>query len=45
MDRKTITIKFETWQELLRIKAELGKRSLDDVLKELIETWRRRRNE
>jgi len=39
--RKTITIKFETWQELLRLKAELGKRSLDEVLKELIEKWKR----
>jgi len=38
--RKTITIKFETWQELLKIKAELGKRSLDDVIRELIKAWK-----
>jgi len=35
--KKTITINFETWQKLLKLKAEKNFRSLDEVINYLIE--------
>jgi len=41
MSRKTITISLETWQVLLQLKGEINARSLDEVLRRLIEKWKR----
>jgi len=42
---KTITLKEDTWAELLKLKGELRARSLDDVIKRLIEKWRSSKHE
>jgi predicted CopG family antitoxin len=38
--RKTITLSYEIWKELLVLKAELNARSLDDVIRRLLEKWK-----
>jgi len=40
MGRKTVTISLERWRELLYLKGEMNVRSLDEVLKRLIEKWK-----
>lgn len=39
--KKTITLKVETWAELLKLKAELRTRSIDEVIMRLIKTWKK----
>lgn len=38
-DRKTISVKPETWQRLTKIKAEMIAESLDDVLTALMDSY------
>jgi len=40
---KTIRVSEEVWAELTRMKLELRKRTLSDVIAELIEAWKRSR--
>jgi predicted CopG family antitoxin len=40
MKKKTITVNVETWKELSKMKIDLGLKSLDDVIWELIRKWR-----
>ena len=40
--RKTITVGLETWKDLTRLKADFATRSLEDVIKKLIENWKKR---
>ena len=42
MPKKTMTIDFESWRELTKIKLDLNANSLDDVVKKLLETWKAR---
>ena len=37
---KTITISDEVWAELTHLKADLKARSLDEVLRRLLEAWK-----
>lgn len=39
MDRKTITIRRDTWAVLLRLKGRYGFRSLDDVIRFVLKEW------
>jgi len=38
--KKTITVEFETWRELTKIKADLNAGSLNQVIKYLIAEWK-----
>jgi hypothetical protein len=38
---KTMTVEFETWQQLTKIKIDLNLESLDAVIKELIKKWKK----
>jgi len=41
--KKTITVNFETWRELMQIKIDTNASSLDEVLRELIKKWKQSR--
>jgi predicted CopG family antitoxin len=40
MRKKTVTVKIDTWRELSKIKIDLGLKSLDETIMELIKKWR-----
>jgi len=40
MEKKNITVKLETWQQLTKLKADLNAESLDAVIEELLQKWK-----
>ena len=39
--KKTLSVSDEVWAELLRLKAEFRARSMDEVLRKVLDEWKR----
>ena len=39
--KKTLSVSDEVWAELLRLKAEFRARSMDEVLRKVLNEWKR----